>query len=496
MTLDVTQESPQDAPPQGEDAPPSVLVVDDEVELARVVARGLTHAGYQVSVAHDGREALALLAERRFDLLLTDINMPQMTGIELQQIARGKDPDLAVILITAAQDTRDAVESMREGVFDYVVKPAPLADMTVRVQKALERRRLVLENRDYQLNLERRVAEQADRIRQMSMKALETLSHALEAKDENTRNHSVRVADLVTALAGSLAPGNTAFKMKLRLAALLHDIGKIGIPEAILNKPGRLEPEEYAQIQRHPVVGDTILRPMLGEDADIMAVVRNHHERWDGQGYPDRLAGEDTPLGARIAAVADAYDAMTSARPYRAGMTPEEALQILREGAGTQWDPAVVAAAVELSAAGHFRAKTQAVPSALTPDLGVGPKSGTCSAPLPTVGTSARSPVIFVRDHLDSKAVERLGGKVEALLGLGRNRFVLDMQGVQALDAAAVLHIHRMHQKAEAAGGRMVIRDATELALTMFYEAGVAEALYFDPPSRYMKGMADTRRAA
>ncbi len=463
--------------------PASVLVVDDEAEVANVLARGLTGTGYKVSVAHSGGEALERLEAGAFDLLLTDMHMPRMQGDELQRIARHRDPDLAVILITAAQDAQDAVRCMQEGASDYIVKPAPLADVSVRVQKALERRRLVLENRDYQTHLEERVAEQADRIRRMLMQSLETLSYALEAKDENTRNHSVRVAELVATLAGHLAPEDKTYHMRLKLAALLHDIGKIGVPEAILNKPGQLTPEEFGQIQKHPVIGETILRPMLGSEDDIMSVVRNHHERWDGGGYPDGLAGEDTPLGARIAAVADAYDAMTSARPYRPGMLPEQALKVLREGAGTQWDPRVVASAMELAAAGQFGQRPVNKPHAPhSPML-----EGKVSSWAETTGSSlaTRTPVIFVQDHLDEKTAEQLRIKVEALLNRGRNNLVLDMQAVQTLDRTAVLLLYRMHQMVEATGGRIVIQDATELAATLLWEAGVVEEMNFKPPLRH-----------
>lgn len=469
----------------------SVLVVDDEPEVARVMARGLTYAGYDVSVAHSGEEALERLEEGAFDLLLTDVHMPGMHGDVLQRLARKRDPDLAVILITAAQDVTTAVECLREGAFDYMVKPAPLADVAVRVGKALERRRLVRENQDYQATLERRVLEQAGRIREMLLKSLETLSHALEAKDENTRNHSSRVADLVTALAGRLIPESETYQKKLRLAALLHDIGKIGVPEAILNKPGKLEAEEFAQIHKHPVVGETILRPLLEGEDDILAVVRHHHERWDGRGYPDGLKGEDTPLGARIAAVADSYDAMTSARPYRPGMRPEQALQVLKDGAGTQWDPDVVTAALELAEEGRFRPRTPAAPM-------VPPSPPVTLAPVACPGTASRPSLIFVNNHLDAKAAERLQIKVEALLERGRQQVALDMREVRALDTAAVLQIYQMHLRVQATGGRLVVRDVTEPAVAVFQEAGLAESLNFEPPFRYRETGADldARRAA
>ncbi len=463
----------------------SVLVVDDEIEVANVLARGLAHAGYKVKVAHGGREALALLESQHFDLLLTDIHMPELPGNELQRIARRQDPDLAVILITAAQDAKDAVECMREGVFDYIVKPSPLGDVTARVEKALERRRLVLENRDYKLNLEQRVAEQGERLRHHLFKSLEALSHALEAKDENTRNHSVRVVNLVTALAERLCPQDTEFCSNLRLAALFHDIGKIGVPEMILNKPDKLTPEEFARVQKHPTTGEAILRPLL-EGEEILSVVRHHHERWDGQGYPDGLPGKQIPLGARIVGVADSYDAMISSRPYRQGMSPAQALQILKAGAGNQWDPEIVAVMMNLAEEGHLQELTPFVPAALKP-----PERQEEDAPSLKITVRSQWPVIFIRDHLDAIAAARLQFKVEALLKKGRNDIVLDMEQVRSLDTAAVQVLYRMHLQVQEQEGKLVMRDVTPPALALLREAKVAEVMSFAHSSSRRSGASE-----
>ena len=332
-TLTLNPYSGEEETPQ---AKPSVLVVDDEAAVAMVLSRGLTYAGYDAVVAGSGQEALDRLAEKSFDVLLTDIHMPRLRGDELQRIARERDPDLTVLLITAANETASAIECLKDGVYDYLLKPFDLADVVVRVGNALERRRLVRENRDYQCNLERRIAEQTQRLRRTMQGSLETLIVALEAKDPNTRNHSVRVSALATQIAQRLQPENTELAARVRIAALFHDIGKIGIPESIIRKAADLTEDERETVRQHTIIGETILSPLL--EKDIIAMVRSHHEQIDGNGYPDKLSGDDIPLGGRIIAVADAYDAMTSPRPYRSQIPLAHVLEVFRKGAGKQWD--------------------------------------------------------------------------------------------------------------------------------------------------------------
>lgn len=470
------------------DARPSVLVVDDEEVVACVLARGLARAGYPVSIALSGAEALRLLDSGSFSLLLTDIHMPEMRGDELQRLARQKDPDLAVLLVTAVQDVACAVECLTEGAYDYLIKPFKLSDIVVRVQKALERRSLTLENRSYQANLERRVQEQAERLRKMLQYSLATLIEALEAKDENTRNHSTRVADLATALAGRLGCEDANWIARLRVAALFHDIGKIGVPEAILNKPGRLTESEMAEICRHPVIGEAILRPLLDGDTDMLSIIRGHHEQWNGNGYPDGLVGEETPLGARIVAVADAYDAMTSARPYRSGMPRSRALQILREGAGAQWDPAVVTAFLEILEAGGLDTilAPDTLEAILSRSVENSPALDDSRAPEGAGGHGSasamwhRRPVLHLQRHLDEAAGHRLQSEVGATLGRGKNDFILDMRQIGFLDPASVQTIHLLHLRVQEAGGQMTIRDAPDHALAAFREAGLYQTLCFE----------------
>jgi response regulator RpfG family c-di-GMP phosphodiesterase len=335
-----------------EDARTAILVVDDEDAVASVLARGLTYAGYEVMTANDGLDALERLSARHFDVLLTDIHMPRLRGDEMQRIARERDPELAVLMITAAEDVSGAVACLKDGVFDYLTKPFDLADVVVRVGKAVERQQLVRENNDYRRNLEQKVIVQAERLRTMMQASLEALIYALEAKDPTTRNHSNRVSELATLLAVALRPDDETFATQVNVAALFHDIGKIGVPEAVLNKPGPLTEDEMEQVRRHPVIGETILSPLL--DADTIAMVRSHHEQWNGRGYPDGRMGEDIPFGGRIIAVADAYDAMSSARPYRREILRPVVLDILRRGADSQWDGRVVEALLQLAGEGRL----------------------------------------------------------------------------------------------------------------------------------------------
>jgi putative nucleotidyltransferase with HDIG domain len=273
--------------------------------------------------------------------------MPHLRGDELQRIARERDPDLTVLLITGPNERAAAIACLKEGVCDYLLKPFDLADVVVRVGHALERRRLVRENRDYQLNLERRIAEQAEQLKRTVQSSLKTLIVALEAKDPNTRNHSVRVSALATQIAQRLQPENADFAARVRIAALFHDIGKIGIPESIIGKATGLTAGERETVRQHTIIGETILSPLLEKETVVM--VRSHHEQMDGTGYPDGLYGEEIPFGGRIIAVADAYDAMTSPRPYRTQIPLHSVLEIFRQGAGRQWDRDVTAVLLRLA---------------------------------------------------------------------------------------------------------------------------------------------------
>lgn len=319
------------------------LVVDDEPRLRQVLVRLMEGDGFACAEAANGVEALEQLRRAPATLVLTDLRMPQMDGIELLRQVRARYPDTGVVLITAVAEVEVAVSCLAIGAMDYLTKPFHLEEVRARVSQALEKRRLILENREHQAMLEHRVAAQAHRLEQMFVASIQSLADALEVKDPYTRGHSVRVSRYAAAIATRLGLPPADVR-QIELGGHVHDIGKIGVREAVLNKPGALTDEEYEHIMTHPLVGWRILSPLLHDAPLILNVVRSHHERYDGRGVPDGVAGADIPLEARIAAVADSFDAMTSGRPYRRGarMTLAEAVAEVERCSGTQFDPAVV----------------------------------------------------------------------------------------------------------------------------------------------------------
>ncbi len=329
---------------QDNQGPARCLVVDDEPRLRQVLVRLMEADGFACEQAGNGVEALEVLSRGPVTMLLTDLRMPRMDGIELLREVRARYPDTAVILITAVSDVEVAVSCLAIGAMDYLTKPFHLEEVRARVAQALEKRRLIIDNRDYHERLEDRVREQARRLEELFLASVQSLAEALEVKDRYTRGHSIRVSQYSTAIASALELDDETVR-QIELGGHVHDIGKIGVREAVLNKPGKLTEEEYEHIMTHPVVGWRILSPLLGDAPLALNIVRSHHERYDGRGIPDALAGERIPIEARIAAVADAFDAMTTVRPYRSGtrMTIEDAMAEIQRCSGSQFDPAVVA---------------------------------------------------------------------------------------------------------------------------------------------------------
>lgn len=304
--------------------------------------------GFTCTEAGNGLEALEHLQRETAPLVLTDLRMPGMDGVQLLNEIRVRHPDIAVVLITAVADVETAVGCLGRGAMDYLTKPFHLDEVRARVRQALEKRRLIIENRSYQERLEERVAVQARRLEELFLTSIQSLAEALEVKDPYTRGHSVRVSQYASVIARTMGLDAELIR-QVELGGHVHDIGKIGVREAVLNKVGPLTDEEYAHIMTHPLVGWRILAPLLRDTPRALNIVRSHHERLDGRGVPDGLAGDDIPLEARIAAVADAFDAMTSGRPYRVGgFTAFDALAELRHYRGSQFDPAVVDAFVTI----------------------------------------------------------------------------------------------------------------------------------------------------
>ena len=337
----------------GPDEPARVLVVDDELRLRQLVVRVMTRDGFECRDAADGAAALDVLAEWPAPLVLSDLRMPGVGGVELLQTIRERYPTTAVVMITAVADVEVAVQCLAMGAMDYLTKPFHLEEVRARVRQALERRRLIVDNRAYQRGLEAQVAKQAQRIEALSLASMQALADALEVKDPYTRGHSLRVGRFAAAI-GRVMGADAAAIVQLELGGHLHDLGKIGVREAVLNKPGPLTDEEYAHIMTHPVIGWRLLKPLMDDRPTALAVVRSHHERWDGRGGPDRLGELDIPYEARVASVADSFDAMTSRRPYRRSLTIEAAVAELRRCSGSQYDPNVVGALIDAVAAGQI----------------------------------------------------------------------------------------------------------------------------------------------
>lgn len=328
-----------------------VLIIDDEPCVRDLVSRKLTADGYVCDIAADAETALSRVTQVAYDCLLSDVNLPGMNGVEFLRRVRLTDHDVAVIMITGSPDLDRALDAMRLGAYDHLAKPLNLARLTLTVDRAVEKRRLVFQNREYQLNLESMVLERTKQLndaneglRRLFVSSIKSLAHALEAKDEYTKGHSERVAEEAVTIARYLSLTQTEIE-NIWIAGFLHDIGKIGIRESVLNKQGKLDAAEWEMVQQHPVLAERILRP-IEELREVIQTVRHHHERFDGTGYPDGLKGAGIPLGARILAVADSYDAMTSRRPYREALSDPETLDILEAGSGTQFDPVIVRAFV------------------------------------------------------------------------------------------------------------------------------------------------------
>jgi putative two-component system response regulator len=322
------------------------LVVDDEPGVRRSLIRMLRAQGFTCFEAGTGVEALDVL-DRVGDvqLIVSDMRMPEMDGMGLLEAVRRDFPETAVILLTGMSETTIAVDCLHRGAADFLLKPISMNELQARVARVLEKRALVLENRYYQENLERQVHQQAQRIQELFLQGVQMLARALEAKDSYTRGHSIRVSRYAVGTARGLGfAGGTVDA--IRLGGELHDIGKIGTREAVLHKPGSLTAEEFRQITEHPLLGERMLSPLAQELPEVLRIVRFHHERLDGRGFPDGLRGEKIPIEARIVAVADTFDAITTRRPYRDSRSPEAAVEELRRVAGTQLDPEAVEAFV------------------------------------------------------------------------------------------------------------------------------------------------------
>lgn len=317
-----------------------ILVVDDEPSIRDMVALFLRRLGFAVDTASDGRVALEKMAQKRYFLVITDVGMPGLSGIdllsEIKAVAQADDPAPPdVIIVTGKSAEAVAIEALRRGAYDYFRKPFSFDAMRFTVQRLLERRRFRRQAHQCQVLQVRLEAE-----KEHSQQAVAALVEAVYAKDRYTRGHMERVGRIAAVLGRAMSRSGDEIEILYR-AGTLHDIGKIGTPDQILNKPGKLDASEWDAIRLHPVVGANILSPIAALEP-VCSPVRCHHERWDASGYPGKLGGSDIPELARILAVADVCDALHSDRAYRAGLPVATVRSIIHEGRGVHFDPAVV----------------------------------------------------------------------------------------------------------------------------------------------------------
>lgn len=335
---------------------PRVLVVDDEPAIREMLCMYLSGHGFAATPAGDADEALSLLGQSKFDLVVSDLNMPGRSGIDLLRDALARHPQLCFLIATASTDTPTAVEAMRTGAADFLLKPLRLDRVLAAARRALkrhgeqqERLRLQAEAEQRQQHAEQLLRERTaqlgsalELVRQASAETLQALAIALDIRAQDVAGHSDRVTRYTVELARRLGY-DVAALARLERAAYLHDIGKLGVPDAILNKPGPLSAEEQEIMRSHVQLGHELVTkvPSLAHAADLVLA---HQEHFDGGGYPHSLAGEAIPRDARIFAVADALDAMTSDRPYRKALPWSEARAEIERQSGRQFDPEVVAA--------------------------------------------------------------------------------------------------------------------------------------------------------
>jgi response regulator RpfG family c-di-GMP phosphodiesterase len=361
------REQPRAVEPRRSQPTARLLIVDDE-ESVRSLLYDLLCDSYDCDVAASAEEALELVDRAGYHVILSDIMMPGMSGIELLERIAERQPETIVIMVSANHDTRRAVGALRRGAYDYIVKPFELEEVELSVSRAIEHQRLVAENRLYQTELENLVAarteelwqanqflnekseklsETVDELSRTYRSTLGALAMALDARDAETRGHSERVVAFSLRLGVQIGLSRDEL-VGLERGALLHDVGKIGVRDAILLKPASLTADEWQEMRLHTEFGRAILEqvPFL---VTAIPVVAEHHERWDGKGYPRGLRAEEIDLKARVFAVADCIDAVTSDRPYRRANTFEAAGEELRQHAGTQFDPRIVEAFYQIS---------------------------------------------------------------------------------------------------------------------------------------------------
>ena len=320
-------------------APPHVLVVDDESYTRKTVCRWLAGAGFHCGQAASAEEAIARMQDQEAHLLTLDITVPDRAGLEVLSQIKQHWPDTEVLVLTALEETATAVEAMTLGAYGYLLKPIDSSELVFQAKKAIQHRELIVERRQYTATLEAKVREQTGAIRAAHEETILRLLSASRYRDEETGAHIKRTGlycELFTEVLGW--PQEQV--QNIRLAAPMHNLGKIGIPDAILQKPGKLTPEEFEVMKTHTVIG---ARMLAGSDSAILQMAHEialaHHERWDGTGYPHGLSGLAIPESARILAIVNVYDALTHRRVYHEAMPEDQSLEIMEAGRGMHFDP-------------------------------------------------------------------------------------------------------------------------------------------------------------
>lgn len=331
-----------------------VLAIDGDSAIVELIRHGLAEHCFEVETESSGRKALARLKEETFDAIIIDIQLGAVTGIELLRMIRESDQQTAIVLISRLRDSQAVLLAMHNGADDFLTKPFSIEQLRECVERAIVRRNswvtMLREQRELTDALRKsndQILRREGELESLAVRSIRSLVLSLEAKDSYTKDHSIKVALLSMRIAKQMGLSDRTAR-EVRLAGLLHDVGKIGVRESVLNKAGKLNDEELEHMRQHPLIGARILLPLSHRFPEVVAAVKSEHERFDGKGYPAGISGTEIPLAARIIAVADCHDAITSNRPYRSAQLKEVSAREIAGGSGTQFDPEVVGAFLDI----------------------------------------------------------------------------------------------------------------------------------------------------